>query len=101
MKELRFVGVAVKKSDIGDTIKAIDDKQKALLGGKTLANLATDELLQYAEPGNVKVVSAAEPVSAAMNADFASGLVDNALPVLIKAAPVVLRLLVRASGART
>jgi len=85
---------SLKKSDVGDTIKALDDKQKALLGGKSLADLPTDKLLQYADLGNVKVVLAAEQVSAAMNANFGSWLVNDALPVLVKAAPMVLPLLV-------
>ncbi len=84
----------LKKTDVPDTITALNDKQQALLGGKTLVDLPTDKLLQYAELGNVKVVLAAGQVADAMNPKFASWLVGDALPVLLKAAPVVLPLLV-------
>ncbi len=83
----------LKKTDVPDTISALNDKQQALLGGKSLPDLPTDKLLQYAELGNVKVVLAAGQVADAMNPKFASWLVDDALPVLLKAAPVVLPLL--------
>jgi|WetSurMetagenome_2_1015567.scaffolds.fasta_scaffold224761_2 hypothetical protein len=83
----------LKKTDIQKTIEAIDEKQTALKGGKELTDLPTDKLIQYAELGNVKVVLAAEKVAAAMNRDFASWLVNEALPVLIKAAPILLPLL--------
>lgn len=83
----------LKKTDIQKTIEAIDEKQAALKGGKELTDLPTDKLIQYAELGNVKVVLAAEQVAAAMNRDFASWLVNEALPVLIKAAPILLPLL--------
>ena len=84
---------SIQKSDVSNTIKALDDKQTALLGGNSLADLPTDKLLQYAELGNVKVVLAAQQVADAMNPKFASWLLDSALPVLVKAAPVVLPLL--------
>lgn len=83
----------LKPSDLPQTVQALNDKQTALLGGKTLADLPTDKLLQYAELGNVKVVLAAQLVVSAMNPPFATWLVDSALPVLVKAAPVVLPLL--------
>ena len=83
----------LKRTDVQDTITALNDKQQTLLGGKSLADLPTDKLLQYAELGNVKVVLAAGQVADAMNPKFASWLVDDLLPVLLKAAPVVLPLL--------
>jgi hypothetical protein len=84
---------SLKKTDVPQAIQALDQKQTALLGGKSLADLPTDKLLQYAELGNVKVVLAAGEVADAMNPKFASWLVDSALPVLVKAAPIVLPLL--------
>src|SRR5262249_31591624 len=85
---------ALKKSDVGDTIKALGEKQEALKGGKALADLPTDKLIQYTELGNVKLVLAGEQVATAMNANFGNWLVSDALPVLVKAAPLVLPLLV-------
>jgi hypothetical protein len=92
-KLLSSINTQAGSGDLDTTIQALSDKQQALLGGKTLAEMPTDKLIQYGELGNVKVVLNANKVAKAMNADFASWLVDDALPVLLKAAPVVIPLL--------
>ena len=66
----------------------------ALRAGKSLVDLPTDKLIKYSELGNVKVLLAAEQVATVMNQNFGKWLVDNALPVLVRAAPIVLPLLV-------
>ena len=68
-------------------------KQKALLGSGTLADLPTAKLIQYLQLGDARVVLSARRVKVAVNADFLSWLVDDALPVLGKVAPVILPIL--------
>jgi hypothetical protein len=80
-------------SDFTNAIAVLEQKQAALLGGGTLASLSTDKLIQYAELGNVRVVLAGKQVAAAMNPQFLTWLTTDALPILLKAAPLVIPLL--------
>jgi len=80
-------------TDFSNTIAAIDQKQTALLGGGTLADLPTAKLIQFSELGNVKVILAGKQVAAAMNPKFLKWVTDDALPILLKAAPIILPLL--------
>jgi hypothetical protein len=85
---------SLKATDVAETVNVINEKQQALLGNRSLMDLPTNKILQYAELGNVKVILAAQRVANAMDPTFAKWLVDSALPVLVRAAPLVLPLLV-------
>jgi len=82
-------------TSISQTIAAIDQKQQALLaqyGGK-LENLPTDKLLQYSDLGNTKFrLQGTQGFSGDM-ALFGKWLLNDALPVLLKVAPIVIPLL--------
>ncbi len=77
------------------TISTIIEKQQALLakhGGK-LVDLSTDELLQYADLGNLKLKLQGTQGANAGIAAFGGWLVNEAFPVLLQVAPVVIPLL--------
>jgi len=80
---------------ISQTIAAIEEKKQALLApynGK-LENLPTDKLLQYSDLGNLKFrLQGTQGFSGDM-ASFGKWLLDDAFPVLLKVAPVVIPLL--------
>lgn len=82
----------IKEGDFAAAIGRIEKKQKALLGGRSIADLPTDKLIQYSELGSVKLVLQARRVRVAAEPDFVKWLMDDALPVLARAAPVVLAL---------
>ena len=84
----------LKESDLDQAISALAAKQDALLGGKTLADLPTDKLVQYSDLGDARLMLAARKVKLAANAGFFGWLVQDALPVLIATAPKIIPLLV-------
>lgn len=81
------------KSSISQTVSAIEQKQQALLAGGKLENLPTDKLLQYSDLGNLKFRLQATQGFSGDVAVFGKWLLDDALPVLLKVAPIVIPLL--------
>jgi hypothetical protein len=80
---------------IAATIQRIQQKQQALLAsaGGEIAKLPTDKILQYAQLGDTRVVLAANEVKVAFDKNFLQWLTRDALPVLLRTAPVVLPLI--------
>ena len=81
------------RGQIDGTIQAINHKQQALLAGRKIEELSTDELVQYSKLGNIKgklLNSAADGSNLAV---FGQWLLKDALPVLLDAAPIVIPLL--------
>jgi hypothetical protein len=74
-------------------IAAINDKRAALLGEKSVADLPNDQLVQYLQLGDARRVLRTKSMAAAANGEFLGWLVQSALPVLVKIAPVVMTLL--------
>src|SRR5215831_10967600 len=84
----------LKESNLDQAISALQQKQDALLGGKTLVDLPTDKLIQYSDLGDARLMLAARKIKLAANAGFFGWLVQDALPVLIATAPKIIPLLV-------
>jgi len=79
----------------GELTKAIADikaKEKALLGDKRLAELETDKLIQYSQLQNTRLMLAARKVRVKADQSFFEWLVEDAFPVLLSTARVVLPL---------
>ena len=74
-------------------IDQIDQKQKALLAGGAVANLGHDELLQYSDLADARLLLATQQLTRALDEGIVQWLVHDALPILIDIAPVVLPLL--------
>ncbi len=85
----------LSKLTTGDLTKAIADikaKEQALLGGKRLAELETDKLIQYSQLQNTRLMLSARKVRVKANQSFFEWLVDDAFPVLLSTAKIVLPL---------
>lgn len=79
---------------IDKALAEVRGKQVALLGGKSVMELATDKLAQYDALLDVEnQLMRKWAANAGMTVDWVSWLVDEALPVLIKVAKVVVPLL--------
>lgn len=79
----------------GELTKAIADikaKEKALLGDRRLAELETDKLIQYSQLQNTRLMLAARNVRVKADQSFFEWLVEDAFPVLLSTARVVLPL---------
>ena len=89
------VTALLSKLTAGDLSKAIAEikaKEQALLGGKRLAELETDKLIQYSQLQNIRLVLSARKVRVKANQGFFEWLVDDAFPVLLSTAKIVLPL---------
>jgi len=103
MESPEFAGAFGQASSVinGLTQPAVDQalveiraKQAALLGGKSVMELATDKLAQYDALLDVEnKLMRKFAAGAGTTAEWVSWLVDDALPVLIKVAAVVIPLL--------
>jgi hypothetical protein len=82
-------------SSVTRTVAAIQQKQQALLAqhGDKLENLPTDKLLQYSALGNLKFRLQGTQGFTGDMASFGNWLLNDALPVLLKVAPIVIPLL--------
>lgn len=78
---------------IDETIAFLTRKQEQLLGGRPLASLPTEAVLQYSTLGSARERLVAARVGARLDADFMSWLVDDALPVLQRIGPILVALL--------
>jgi len=79
----------------GDLTKAIAEikaKEQALLGGRRLAELETDKLIQYSQLQNTRLVLAARKVRVKAEPTFFEWVVGEAFPVLLSSARAVLPL---------
>jgi hypothetical protein len=88
----RMIG-DLRSADIGAAIKEIEHKQTAILKGRPLSQLGNSEMLHYDDLVDAKLVLAASQLKSAFDQNFARWLIENALPVLKAAAPIVLPLL--------
>lgn len=83
----------LKPSDIGPAIAELDRKQTALLNGRQLQDLSTAELGDYSVLSRSRLLLATSNLEAALKPQFWQWVADEALPVLMDLAPVVLTLL--------
>lgn len=81
------------KSDQQATIDAASQKQKALIGTGTLADLSIDKLLQFSALGRLKLQLSAQEADSSNLGNFGNWLGTKALPVLLDVAPMVIPLL--------
>ena len=89
------VKTLLSRLSAGDLTKAIAEikaKEQALLGGKRLAELETDKLIQYSQLQNMRLVLAARKVRVKAEQGFFEWLVSEAFPVLLSSARAVLPL---------
>ncbi len=89
------VNVLIDKltSDLDAALKAIEQKMTDVRGGKPLSELPTENLIQYSELSDLRVVLAARRVKVAADRGFLGWLVDDALPWLLANGRRVLALL--------
>jgi len=79
---------------VDKALTEVRGKQTALLGGKSVMELPTDKLAQYDALLDVEnQLMRKYAANAGMTSEWVSWLVDDALPMLIKVAKVVLPLL--------
>jgi hypothetical protein len=84
----------LSEGDLNATIQAVQQKQEALLNGQPVSLLTTDKLRQYSDLLDAESALVSKQASVGATANFLSWLVDDALPVLVRVAPVVIPLLV-------
>jgi hypothetical protein len=84
---------ALGSDDVKNAIGEVDAKQKAILKGRAISQLAHDELLQYSDLADARLLLATQQLTSAMSAGVLQWLVNDALPTLIDIVPVVLPLL--------
>jgi len=92
-KTLADLVAALKDHSVAAAIDQIDLKQKVLLAGRAVANLGHDELLQYSDLADARLLLATHQLTEALDEGIVQWLVNDALPILIDIAPVVLPLL--------
>lgn len=83
----------LRASDMKSAIDEIQRKQTSLLRGRSLPQLSNAEMLQFDDLADAKLVLATHQLKAALDQNVGEWLVQNALPVLKAAAPIVLPLL--------
>jgi hypothetical protein len=83
----------VKEPELDAAVASIEEKQRALLDGNTLAQLSTDKLIQYSDLSDTRLVLTTRMVAVAGSGGFFGWLVNDALPVLVAAGPKVIALL--------
>lgn len=89
------VKALLSRLSAGDLTKAIAEikaKEQALLGGRRLAELETDKLIQYSQLQNTRLVLAARKVRVKAEPGFFEWLLGEAFPVLLSSARAVLPL---------
>ena len=89
-------------ADLTKAIAEIKEKEQALLGGKRLAELETDKLIQYSQLQNTRLMLAARKVRVKdyiaagdiyqANLSFFEWVVEDAFPVLLATARLILPL---------
>ena len=92
-KTLADLVATLSNHSVATAIDQIDQKQQALLAGRAVANLGHDELLQYSDLADARLLLATQQLTQALNEGAVQWLVKDALPVLIDIAPVVIPLL--------
>lgn len=91
---LQSLLTALQGNDVKGAIAEIDKKQTALLAGRSVGSLPHDDLLQYSDLADARLVLATQQLTQALSGGVLHWLVDDALPTLVNIAPVVLKLLV-------
>jgi hypothetical protein len=84
----------LSEGDLEATIQALQQKETALLNGQTIADLSGDKLRQYSDLLDAENVLVGKEAALGASQEFLSWLVDDALPILVRVAPVVIPLLV-------
>ncbi len=84
----------IGKNEVQAALAAVQEKKKALLGGKPISALSPEKLLQFFDLLTVEgVLVRKELESASESAAFFDWLVEEALPKLVAVARVVVPLL--------
>jgi hypothetical protein len=93
----RGVALALKElkpRDIEGTLKAVRKKQHDFLDGRSIGKLSSAELMQFNDLADVEVALVNRKLQALdRSAAFYQSLVEDVLPVLIRAASTVIKLL--------
>lgn len=85
---------SLRSSDLQEAIKEVQNKEAALLNGKPIKDLPTDSIIQYHNLLDVEEILVNKEMDQAGKTDaFWQWLTDDALPVLIKVAGIVIPLL--------
>ncbi len=86
---------ALKPDELAQAVTSVEQKQQALLGSKSLADLSTDKLIQYSALTNAKLLlNTARLKRTAEGNDLYDWLVEGGLADIIKIAQVAIPLLV-------
>jgi hypothetical protein len=91
-KDVKNLLSGLSAADLTRAIAEIKAKEQALLGGKRLAELETDKLIQYSQLQNTRLMLAARKVRVKAEQSFFEWLLEDAFPVLLSTARVVLPL---------
>jgi hypothetical protein len=83
----------LSKNDIQKALDAVREKQKALLGGKSIMDLPTEKLGQYDALLDVEAQLTHKFAKSTGNREWVNWLVGEALPVLVKVGKVVIPIL--------
>lgn len=90
---MKNLASSLKKQDVQAAITEIDSKQTALLNGRELTTLSLDELSQYSVLSRARLILTTQKVLNAANPAFLQWLIDDALPELMRIAPMAVQLL--------
>jgi len=91
-KDVKDLLSGLTAGDLTKAIAEIKEKEQALLGGKRLAELETDKLIQYSQLQNTPLMLAARKVRVKADRSFFEWLVEDAFPVLLSTVKIVLPL---------
>lgn len=83
----------VRGSDLQRSLAEIDSKQTALLNGRSVQQLPHNELLQYSDLADARLLLATQQLTKSLDGGALQWLVSEALPTLKDIAPVVIPLL--------
>jgi hypothetical protein len=90
---LKDLLATLTRNNLAEAIDQIDQKQKALLAGREVRELSHDELLQYSDLADARLLLATQQLTQAFDEGVLQWLIKEALPLLIDIAPVVIPLL--------
>jgi hypothetical protein len=83
------------KKDVTSAVQRIRKKQKDFLRGRKISELSIDELLQFGQLADAESILVREEMKQlGASPKFLGWLIDDALPVLVKVAKVVIPIIV-------
>ena len=91
--DVSSVAARIVDDDWRETMDALDEAERRLLAGRSPDALATGDLIRCTQIRTLKQRLAAGRAKAAAQPDFLRWLSDEALPVLERAVPIALALL--------